>query len=202
MARTLALDIQKFAADPAAPVVTIQGTPGSAAYGYKVVAVAENGTRSAGSPAGSIATGNATLDAANFNRVTWSAVPGASSYEVFRITGGATQGKIGATTSTTFDDTGLAGDGGSPPTSNGTGIGAEAEVSDLRDLTAQVDGAFVATLQLQGRIEGASGWLDVGEAQSGREWVLIAQKVSELRVRMLAYTSGEPRVFVAGNGRV
>jgi hypothetical protein len=28
-------------------------------------------------------------------------------------------------------------------------------VGDLRDLTAQVDGAFVATLQMQGRIEGA-----------------------------------------------
>lgn len=202
MARFLSLDVQKFAANPDAPTVTNQGAAGAAARSWKIVAVAADGTKSAASTAGSTATGHASPDGTNFDRLTWPAVPGASSYEVWRTAGGATQGKIGATSGTTFDDTGLAGDGATAPTTNGTGYGAASRVDDLQALTAQVDGTFVATLQLQGRLDAAAGWLDVGSAQTAPAFVAIAQRLYELRVRMTAYTSGTAKVYVGGNGRV
>lgn len=97
----------------AAPVITNGGTPGSTAYSYKVVPKISS-TAVGLSAAGSTATGNATLTVTDKNVITWSAVPGATSYDVYRTAGGATQGKIGTVSAptVTFDDTGLAGDAG------------------------------------------------------------------------------------------
>lgn len=103
---------------PAAPVITNQGTAGAATWTYKIVAKQSDGSYSAASAAGSTTTGNATLTGSNFNRITWAAVEGADSYDIYRTVAGTSPtslGKIGNTTGVTFDDTGLAGDAGTPP---------------------------------------------------------------------------------------
>lgn len=103
---------------PAAPAITNQGTAGAATWSYKIVAKQADVSYSAASAAGSTATGNATLTGVNFNRLTWAVVAGAASYDIYRTAHGtspSTDGKIGNTAATTFDDTGLAGDAGTPP---------------------------------------------------------------------------------------
>lgn len=103
---------------PAAPTVTPQGTGGAATWTYKIVAKQSDGSYSAASAAGSTAVGNATLTGVNFNRITWTAVAGATSYDIYRTAHGtspSTDGKIGTAISPTFDDTGLAGDLGTAP---------------------------------------------------------------------------------------
>lgn len=201
MSRSLVLDVQRFAATPAAPNVTNVGTPGATMRSWKIVAVAEDGTKSAASMARSTTTGHATPDGTNFDRITWATIPGAASYEVWRTVGGGSQGKIGTTTSTTFDDTGLAGDSGTAPTTNGTGIGQEEDVANLRDLWAQVDGTFVGTIQLEGRVHVDAEFLPVGDAVTAPGFVQLEPKLAEVRARMTAYTSGAAVVHVAGNGR-
>src|SRR6266496_1452724 len=69
---------------PAAPTVVPQGTPGAATWSYKIVAKQASGVHSAASSAGTTTTGNATLSSTNFNRITWSVVAGATSYDVYR----------------------------------------------------------------------------------------------------------------------
>lgn len=107
---------------PGAPLVAPQGTTGATTYTYKIVARNADGTTEA-SQATSTTTGNASLSATNFNQLTWTAVPYAVSYDVYRTVGGATTGKIvSATTSTTANDTGLAGGSETAPTVNTSGL--------------------------------------------------------------------------------
>jgi hypothetical protein len=108
-------------ATPATPVITNGGTPGVVTYGYKVTALLADGTTStAASVEGTTTTGNATLSATNYNIITITAVAGATSYNIYRTTGGATQGLIGNSTGVVFNDTGLTASGAAP-TVNGTG---------------------------------------------------------------------------------
>lgn len=101
---------------PSAPTVSPQGTTGATAYSYKVVAGHRHG-ETAASSAGSTATGNATLSSSNFNRITWTAVTGASYYSIYRTVGGATTGLIGIVGEVLqFDDTGLTGGSETAPT--------------------------------------------------------------------------------------
>ena len=93
------------------------------AYSYKVAAKLIDGTHTAASSAGSTAAGYLTLSASNFNNVVWGAVSNAAGYDVYRTIGGATQGKIGSTTSgVSLADTGLPGGGETAPTTNTTGL--------------------------------------------------------------------------------
>lgn len=111
---------------PGSPLVSPQGTPGAKTVGYAIVAKNATGV-SAVSQTTTVTTAATTLSATNFNRLTWQAVPGETSgYDIYRIaTDGtpSTTGKIGsvATTITTFDDTGLAGDSATAPTVNTSG---------------------------------------------------------------------------------
>lgn len=107
---------------PATPVITQGGTGGAASYGYKVACLAGDGTTTAASAEGTTATGNATLDGTNYNIITFTASTGSTTCDVFRTTGGATQGKIGNTATSPFNDTGLAASG-SAPSANTTGRG-------------------------------------------------------------------------------
>lgn len=117
-----------------APTVAPQGTAGTTTYSYYVVAVDQVGFKTMATVT-TIATGNATLDATNFNRITWATITGAVSYEVIRSTGGATQGRIATVTAptVTFDDTGAA---------------ATAYTFPLRNTTADViaDGLVMSNL--------------------------------------------------------
>jgi hypothetical protein len=101
---------------PATPTVTPQGTTGATSYSYKVVA-RNRDQRSIASAAGSTTTGNAALSSTNFNRVAWTAVTGATFYEVHRTVGGATTGIVAIVGAVLqLDDTGLVGDASTAPT--------------------------------------------------------------------------------------
>lgn len=102
---------------PAAPAITNGGMPGMTMYGYEVVAgligATPVGLGSAPSTEGQTTTGNATLDAMNFNIVTPPActggLAGVTSFDIYRTTGGATQGLIGnVACGMALNDTGLA----------------------------------------------------------------------------------------------
>lgn len=110
---------QSSLSTPSAPTVTPQGTTGASTWSYKIEALNRDMT-SIASSAGSTATGNATLSSTNFNRLTWTAVTGATAYRIYRTavaTSPTTTGVIGIVGAVLqFDDTGLAGDGSTAPT--------------------------------------------------------------------------------------
>ena len=111
-------------ATPGAITITQQGTPGTVTVTYKLVAILADGVTTEAGAASTTTTSNATLTAGNYNRLTWSAVPGAQGYRVYRTvapTTPSTTGLIVTTTLLTYDDTALAGDSTTPPTTNATG---------------------------------------------------------------------------------
>jgi len=75
--------------------VTRGGLAGSTTYAYKVVAIKSTG-HTAASPATTVETGHTTLDATHYYDIKPVVVPGAASFDIYRITGGFTQGKIGS----------------------------------------------------------------------------------------------------------
>jgi hypothetical protein len=104
---------------PSAPTVTPTGTTGATAYTYKIVA-RNRDQRSIASSGTATATGNATLSSTNFNRITWSAVTGATYYEVHRTATSGTPTTTGIIAIVgnvlQLDDTGLTGDASTAPT--------------------------------------------------------------------------------------
>lgn len=104
---------------PVAPTVTQQGTPGSTSWGYKVSALSDQGETMASAET-QIANGAATLNGTDLNRLTWSGVEGAASYNIYRSAAGGTPDTLGLIGSVDdidilqFDDTGLAASGGEP----------------------------------------------------------------------------------------
>ncbi|HEU5004945.1 MAG TPA: hypothetical protein VFT49_02540 [Candidatus Saccharimonadales bacterium] len=99
---------------PAAPTVTATGTTGSSTYAYEISAVTSQGLVSVPSSAGSTTSGNAILDSNSYNAISWSAVTGASTYNIYRTSSNGsplTTGLIGSTSSTSFNDPGLAASG-------------------------------------------------------------------------------------------
>ncbi len=111
---------------PGSITVTPQGTPATKTYVYKLVALNATGTTEAGA-ASSTLTGAATLNVTNYNRLTWTAVAGASGYWIYRTVAGGTSptttGRIAVLGAvTTFDDQGSAGDSTTPPSSNSSGL--------------------------------------------------------------------------------
>lgn len=70
-------------ANPAMPTITPTGASGGSSYHYQVTAVTPYGETTA-SPLGSTVTGNAVLSVTNFNHLSWSAVTGATAYNVYR----------------------------------------------------------------------------------------------------------------------
>lgn len=107
---------------PVGPLVGQVGTPGAASVTYVIVARNSTG-HSPGSQPTTTTTANGGLSGTNFNRLNWTPVARATSYQVYRTAGGPNQGLIGTVSApvTTFDDTGLAGDGSTPPTTNTSG---------------------------------------------------------------------------------
>lgn len=111
----------------------VVGSAGTTAYTYAFVTRTANGQNGTANTTSSTTTGNATLSASNYNAFNFIPLPGATSIDVYRTVGGATQGKIGTLTAAnsaiqgyayqwTFRDTGLAGDGTSPPTVDKSGV--------------------------------------------------------------------------------
>jgi hypothetical protein len=110
-------------ATPAAPTVASTPTTGATTQTYLIVARLGNGV-TPGSATGSTTVGPSTLSLTAFNTINWNAVPGATSYDVFRTVGGATQGKIANVPApqTSLVDTGLVADGTTASTLNSTGV--------------------------------------------------------------------------------
>ena len=95
------------------PTITPSGTTGSTTWGYKITAILPNGVASAEGTAGTSATGNANLSAANYNNITWTNTTGAAYYAIDRTTAGTTPSTTGfigyALSGTTgFNDIGYA----------------------------------------------------------------------------------------------
>jgi hypothetical protein len=105
------------------PSQNLIGSGSGTNWRYQVVAVAGDGSSSAASSL-TLASGPSTINGTNFWRITWPAITGAASYDVYRVVAGttpSTTGKVGNTALLTFDDTGLAGDATTPPGANTTG---------------------------------------------------------------------------------
>ena len=113
---------------PTVPTVTpVGGVAGSQAY--KIVARLGS-LFTAASTAGSTAVGPTTLSTTTYNIVSWLAVPGATSYDVYRTTGGAATGKIVSVTvdpnnipaSYSISDKALVGDTTTAPSFDSTAL--------------------------------------------------------------------------------
>jgi hypothetical protein len=112
-------------AAPAAPTVTPTGGSSAAkTYSYTITATNASGGETPASPVGTTALGRATLSAAVYNALSWSAVPGATGYKIYRTvatgTSPTTIGLIGSSATNSFNDTGLAGSATTSPTLNTT----------------------------------------------------------------------------------
>lgn len=100
-------------AAPTSPGVTNIGAAGATTYSYKITAIDEETyEESLPSTVATTTTGNATLSITNFNRVTWTNVSGAISYNVYLLKDGLYQ-LIGISGGTSFDH-----DGTSNPDAN------------------------------------------------------------------------------------
>jgi len=189
-----------FVANPGAPTVTPQGTTGSTSSSYVIEAVDANGAISAAGSAGSTSTGHASPNGTNFNRITWAAVPGAASYRIRRTVGYATQGLIGTTASTTFDDTGLTGDGTSSSTTNNTGASDPVECVDWENTkTVQLTGTF-AGVDIQGTVDGST-WVTLASMASAGLSNLTGLH-THVRLRATAYSAGTMAGHILGRRQV
>lgn len=122
---------------PAVPTVTPTGTAGAANYSYLIAARPGDGSHTPASAAGSTSTGNATLSNSNYNALSWAAIAGAATYDVYRTVGGGSAGKIANVLTNSYNDQGAAGDSSTAPTTNTTGL-----VTVAGTVTAQIkDGA-------------------------------------------------------------
>jgi hypothetical protein len=119
-------------ATPSAPTVTPTGGSGTT-WGYKIIARDSLG-KSIASAEGT-GSGGATLSVSVYNTITWTAVAGAVSYDVYRSTVGTsptTKGVIGnvlADATLTFTDNNVVGDATNAPTFNTTGNDASTSVT-------------------------------------------------------------------------
>lgn len=106
---------------PTYPTVTAEGTTGSVNWQYVLTALNTRGETQA-SGIGATGTGVVTLSVDNYNRVTWSAVSGATTYNLYRREGSSGTFKLIASglTGTSHDDTGTAVSTTTPPVSNTT----------------------------------------------------------------------------------
>ncbi len=100
--------------------VTPQGANDGATYGYIVVPFLNDATWGTASAQALTVVGATVLNATDKNKIDWTALANAAYYNVYRTSGGATNGLIGTTTATTFDDTGLVA-GVGVPAGNTTG---------------------------------------------------------------------------------
>lgn len=69
-------------------------------------------------------------------------------------------------------------------------------VQNLNPLTVQVEGTFVATLDLEGMVGGA--WYKIATGINAAALNTYQHVIEKLRVNVTAYTSGQPIVTVAG----
>lgn len=104
---------------PGAPTVTGVGAAGVTPWYYKITTLGGDG-ESTGSGTGVNVTGNATLSGSNYNQIGWSAVAGASGYNVYRSTDNVNFYLIDSPGTNAYSDTGASAGTQTPPVSNTT----------------------------------------------------------------------------------
>jgi hypothetical protein len=176
---------------PSAPTVTPQGASGSTIWGYKLTAVSSVGETTI-SASGSTLTGNATLTSSNFNRIAWTAVPGAKQYKIYRHSAGgspSTRGliaTIAAVSIPQFDDTGLAASGSEPGANRSgyVGIGTTAPT--------------IAKLQITGDSapDTNSAGIALEDTRSGGKTYVLRSEASDFNIYDV--TSGAVRLNMNG----
>jgi hypothetical protein len=103
---------------PGSPSVANVGTPGSTNDQYVVTTLNAKGETTP-SGIGVTTTASATLDGTNYNTLTWTAVIGATGYNIYKLIGAVFQ-FLGTTSGTTFNDQGASTTSQAPPLSNTT----------------------------------------------------------------------------------
>lgn len=174
--------LQALAA-PGAPTVTPVGATGTTSYTYYVVALDRNGRRTQASASGSTSTGSATFSSADYNTISWTAVPGAVGYDVLK---GDTGTLLGSTAGTSLDDTGQATTAYSAPVRNET---ADLVVDGHLGVGTVAPGAY--GLDVAGTIRGHALHVDEGA-------YLVAPTVDALGL----VAGGEERLHLAASGNL
>jgi len=180
--------ISSVLATPAQPVVT--PTLGSAStWGYRIVARDGLGA-SIASTEGTTSTGAATLDGTHFNTITWTAVAGAVSYDIYRTTTATsptTKGQLGnvlADATLSFVDNAVAGDGRTAPTISTAGIVSPAPAGSTAG-----DGAYMFSMDLD---VNSVGGTDTIIAPTGSNQLCVFQFVCKktITIRKVVFKSG------------
>lgn len=129
-----------------APGITVTPTGGSATTQTYVVVAKSNGAI-VPSAKTSTTVGAATLSSTAYNTLVWNiAVDNLTNltWDVYRTVGGTTQGKIASNlTVQSLVDSGLAGDGTTPPGFNNTGILAAGGINPLQMATGSTDAIVI-----------------------------------------------------------
>lgn len=192
-------------ADVSNLAVVPQGASGSTAYTYGIVGIDANGKRSE-VDLDVEASGNATLDETNFNRMTWTDITGYVSYDIYRTASAGTPSTTGLIGNVlagvqTFDDTGLAATTETANATNTTGIGAEIPQNHFaRSIDVPITGIGTATYQVQGSYGGVPRvWLDEGSALTADGVVVVSRRYGQLRIKCTAFTNGTPEAFCSGD---
>lgn len=95
--------------------LTVTPVPAQATTNTYYVTAVIGGIEYRGAASGSSATCPATLTSDVYANISWSAVTGATSYKIYRTAGHSSTGLIGTTASTSFNDTGIAGNSAATP---------------------------------------------------------------------------------------
>ncbi|MDD3007059.1 MAG: right-handed parallel beta-helix repeat-containing protein [Candidatus Pacebacteria bacterium] len=146
---------------PANVAVAVVGTAGVTTYGYRVSAINGNGETIASTTV-EVTTGNATLTTSAYNRITWSAVAGATGYKIYGRTSGSELYMATIDVPTLYySDTGaVVTPAGALPTTNTTGgsISYPNSGGPVRSLILTPSGATIPTSDgaSQVKIDGAN----------------------------------------------
>jgi len=149
---------------PGAPTITVVGTGAAGAYSYRISALSGSGETTVGT-AGTTAVGPTTLNATDYNRVSWAAVTGATGYRVY---GRTAAGELLMATIAVTAAGGTTKVGGG--TINGTGVGDGFEDKGTVTPTGALPAANTAktfSIRVGSLRQGASGatnWVKTGIA--------------------------------------
>jgi len=78
------------------------------------------------------------------------------------------------------------------------GQGAPIDVFNFRDSSVQIGGTFVATIQIEGRLDDSMPWSAIGSPVTAPGFVDLPHIVKDIRANVTGYTSGTPEGFFAG----
>jgi len=76
--------------------------------------------------------------------------------------------------------------------------GAPIVVEVFRESSVQIGGTFVATIQIEGRLDSSMPWSPIGSPVTAPGFVDLPNFVTEIRANTTAHTSGTPTGFFGG----